>query len=534
MKRTVLSFILLMSAGIAAAQTDNFQHPKDSLHNLRRQELVNLFDNREIDEFRQKAGEFMPFFKANGYEKTYYYIYYFLVLSYGVTGEAEKVLPEAAKMYEEAKAENSLYGIAQATSIIARAYSIEHRYDYAEKYIGETMIAAENMLRKMPNDEDFHILMLMTYREKTNILLGMDKYDELFATMSLWRSAISKYGTLFGKITDPIMDYYNMNARIYANIEEYEKAEAYCDSVEQLNPEPGMIDRLWEYRSMIAEGRGQYEKSIYWLDKSLDFNENLGELAATIVFLRNKARLLSKLGRAEESYAIFDRAFQRADSVHNVDFNAQLDELRTQYEVDRHISEKERNRNYFLFALAGCILLAIALGIWIYYSRKIARKNRALALQIRAMTEQQELREAELLNKTSFVNEEYLSQIRESNDEFCPESRKDKLCIAIRDLILRDKAYRNPGITRDYVIERLGTNRELFVEAFMYCFGMSFPEYINTLRLKDAVTLLQQSDLTIEEISEKTGFGTVRTFQRQFQTRYGMSAKDYRISAKNR
>jgi transcriptional regulator GlxA family with amidase domain len=61
---------------------------------------------------------------------------------------------------------------------------------------------------------------------------------------------------------------------------------------------------------------------------------------------------------------------------------------------------------------------------------------------------------------------------------------------------------------------------------------MSFSEYINTLRLKDAVILLQQSDLSIESISEETGFGTVRTFQRQFQTRYGMSPKDYRNSTK--
>jgi AraC-like DNA-binding protein len=156
-----------------------------------------------------------------------------------------------------------------------------------------------------------------------------------------------------------------------------------------------------------------------------------------------------------------------------------------------------------------------------YYSRKIGGKNRALAQQIRELTAQQELRNAELLNKTSFIDE-----------DFCPESRKDKLCIAIRDLILHDKIYRSPAISRDYVIERLGTNRELFVEAFMYCFGMSFSEYINSLRLRDAITLLEQSDLSIDAISEKTGFGTVRTFQRQFQAKYHISPKEYRNSAK--
>ncbi|MFC4672571.1 helix-turn-helix domain-containing protein [Dysgonomonas termitidis] len=48
------------------------------------------------------------------------------------------------------------------------------------------------------------------------------------------------------------------------------------------------------------------------------------------------------------------------------------------------------------------------------------------------------------------------------------------------------------------------------------------------LRLKESVILLEQSDLTIEEIAEKVGFGTVRTFQRQFMAMYNTSPTDYR------
>jgi AraC-like DNA-binding protein len=128
------------------------------------------------------------------------------------------------------------------------------------------------------------------------------------------------------------------------------------------------------------------------------------------------------------------------------------------------------------------------------------RKNRALALQIRELAAQQKFRDTELLNKTSFVQEKNISL---PDDDLCPESRKDKFCIAIRDLLLREKAYRNPLFTRDYLIERLGTNRELFVDAFYFCFGMSFSEYINDLRMRDAIVLLEQSDLSIESISPK-------------------------------
>lgn len=129
--------------------------------------------------------------------------------------------------------------------------------------------------------------------------------------------------------------------------------------------------------------------------------------------------------------------------------------------------------------------------------------------------------ETELLNKISFGTEDV-------DLKLCPETRRNQLCIAIRKIILKEKAYRDPNMTRDNLIELLGTNKELFIDAFQYCFEMSFPEYLNLLRLKDAITLLEQSDLSIEEISERVGYGTVRTFQRQFQNKYNMSPKDYR------
>jgi AraC-like DNA-binding protein len=261
------------------------------------------------------------------------------------------------------------------------------------------------------------------------------------------------------------------------------------------------------------------------LDRTIEMEPPSSRKPSHMIF---KAAVLADMGRAKEAFNLANEAILLKDTLNRMEYNKQLDGLRTQYEVDRHIDEKERTRAYLFFALVGCGLLSAALGIWVYYGRKIQRKNHGLAGQIRELIALQEVREAELLNKTSFVGEAYAA-----DDGLCPESRLDKLCNTIRDLILKDKAYRNPSLTRDSLVERLGTNRELFIEAFMYCFGMSFPEYINSLRLKDAVTLLQQSDLSIEAISEKTGFGTLRTFQRQFLKKYNLSPKDFRKAAKN-
>ena len=107
-------------------------------------------------------------------------------------------------------------------------------------------------------------------------------------------------------------------------------------------------------------------------------------------------------------------------------------------------------------------------------------------------------------------------------------NRKDKFCIAIRDIIINEKAYRNPRLTRDSLTKQMGINKDLFVKIFFERFGMQFRTFINRLRLKESIVLLEQSDLSIEEISDKTGFGTLRTFQRRFRDMYNMSPKDYR------
>ena len=112
---------------------------------------------------------------------------------------------------------------------------------------------------------------------------------------------------------------------------------------------------------------------------------------------------------------------------------------------------------------------------------------------------------------------------------------KDDFCVTIRRIFIKEKVYRDPTLYRDALIKRMNTGRSIFIKRFQYCFGMPFRECVNRLRLKESVILLEQSDLTIEEIAEKVGFGTVRTFQRLFMTRYNMSPKEYRqIKDKNK
>lgn len=63
--------------------------------------------------------------------------------------------------------------------------------------------------------------------------------------------------------------------------------------------------------------------------------------------------------------------------------------------------------------------------------------------------------------------------------------------------------------------------------------GVSFNEYINSLRVSEACRHLRLGEMSITEISEMSGFGTLRTFNRAFQKQMGMSPSQYRKSNKH-
>lgn len=60
--------------------------------------------------------------------------------------------------------------------------------------------------------------------------------------------------------------------------------------------------------------------------------------------------------------------------------------------------------------------------------------------------------------------------------------------------------------------------------------GIRFNDYVNSLRMSEACRLLRTTNMSITEISDASGFGTLRTFNRSFIKQMGLSPSDYRKS----
>ncbi len=86
--------------------------------------------------------------------------------------------------------------------------------------------------------------------------------------------------------------------------------------------------------------------------------------------------------------------------------------------------------------------------------------------------------------------------------------------------------YKEP-LSVDAVAKALYLSPSHISHTFSEKLKIGFSNYVNSLRLDEAVHLLNKGGLSIEQVAERSGFPTTRTFHRVFREKYGMSPREY-------
>ena len=97
--------------------------------------------------------------------------------------------------------------------------------------------------------------------------------------------------------------------------------------------------------------------------------------------------------------------------------------------------------------------------------------------------------------------------------------------------------YCSQNFTRDLSLaileEELHLSKYYISHLFGDKLGIRFNDYVNSLRISESCRLLRTTDMSITEISNASGFGTLRTFNRAFIKQMGISPSDYRKTNRN-
>lgn len=96
-------------------------------------------------------------------------------------------------------------------------------------------------------------------------------------------------------------------------------------------------------------------------------------------------------------------------------------------------------------------------------------------------------------------------------------AQNNDLARRARYLLEDQKRYLLPGLVIDDMVNELGTNRTYFTRMMRIEFGQSFTEYVNNMRLKYSQDLLRNTDKSISDIAEESGFGSASAYCRVFK-----------------
>ena len=244
------------------------------------------------------------------------------------------------------------------------------------------------------------------------------------------------------------------------------------------------------------------------------------------VILRDRAVVARAKGHVDEAYNLMNRHANLvkvlSDSLHASEahdyaarYHAQEQELKIQ-----EAQTASRIKSIFIGVI---FLLFVIAGAFSFYYRHqrlvINEKNRALV---------------RMINGTPFVAPVDEIEGAEDTDEVSDSEESEDtsaLFETIDTTIRTEHLYANVSLQRQDVCTRFCITRHTLNNLLAQHVGSSsFPQYINNIRMEEALPLLRDSaSMTIAAIATAVGF-TPANFREQFKRQYGVTPQEYRQS----
>lgn len=469
--------------------------------------IISHINRNEYDKIIQKAPGYLDFYILHEQWKLYYQIHMQLITAYNLKGDYKKAAEEAKLMFDRAKARKDKAGMATALYATAITYNVQDRWKEEEDCFREC-------IRLLWEVSGYDNILTQAYAFLCSSLRAQGQYDKLLQLVPEYEKAIARFEKAAGR-TQPEAwgNLYVALMNTYIDTKDYDKAGEYLAKLEGIVNNNISRYELARAKALILQSRGDYRKALAAIDSAaVEVQESEFDLNAV---RKIKMEILTRMGRFDEAFTLFDTIIAANDTIKDVEINARFDELRTQYEVEKHIAEKERNLHYFLFTLGICLVLALLLTAAFYYNRIIALKNHKLYERIK---EQDRLANA--------------VETAKATDTLSPSSEQKSLVMRLQEYLLSGENLSNADMNRDDIISALGTNRNTLTEAVKAVTGKSPMEYTRFLKIEEARRMLDSHpEFTIEAVAFSCGFNIPSTFYRLFRKQYGISPAEYRKMA---
>jgi len=300
-------------------------------------------------------------------------------------------------------------------------------------------------------------------------------------------------------------------AEAYANIDSLQQARHYMELFDQSGYGKTFMGRRMIAPTQMALGLYDEALTTYNEVERRMAGDTLNEDYAVI--LRSRAIAAHAKGRIAEAYDYQMRyaALSKAvsDSLHRSeahDYAARYHAQEQQLVIQEKQAEADRS-HIISIAIALIALSAIAFAFYFFRQKRIvSEKNRALI---------------------RMINEQQLPKV--STPLLSREEREEDLFSTIDQTIRSEQLYKNLNLQRQDICDRFAISRHTLNDLLAeHTDGLSFPQYVNDIRLKEVLRLLHdEPGKTVSAIAREVGF-TPANMREQFKRKYGVTPVEYR------
>lgn len=468
--------------------------------------LSALYSAGKLDDLIEHAPAVLDFQIGNELWRNYFFTSDLLSRTYRRKGDYHTALKEAETLFNKAKEIENSAGIGIALYDMSLVYMSQRRFTEAEESFRES-------IRLLQDSTTYYNILVLAYQQLAHNLIAQKRYDDALMVIAGSEEANRKYEkTMAAPQVAAWIATWRTYVGVYRQTNDADNAQIYINKIDSITH--GGV-KMYKDQAHVYYIKKQYEQGLKMIDKAIE------ELPGDLESKNLKFLILSGMGNAERAVKMHDEIIHGLDSIHSIENNAQLDEIKTQYEVDKHIAEKERNRNYFLIALGGCGLLFLLLGVTVYYNRVVTRKNRGLYRRIKEQDR--------LADELALMRQRYEINNGGTGTPLSGTRQQCELVNRTHEYLLSERNFAREEMSRDLLVSALGTNKNTLTEAVKAVTGSTPMEYIRNLQLEEARRMLDTHyEMTIEAIAFECGFHAPNTFYRLFRKQYDISPTEYR------
>ena len=265
------------------------------------------------------------------------------------------------------------------------------------------------------------------------------------------------------------------------------------------------------YAEFLKEDR-RYDDAVRVLMDGLHMMDSVRSPAKKPMMYLSLSGIYEDMGELGTALTYYKQYNEEANRQLNLEIERKISSIRREYDKQKHEVELLEWRNkYNLAVMAFVFAVCVFVGLYLLYRSKV-KNYRQLLKQHQTILERQETRPAQ----TAAVP--------------MPQDKMKEMYDRLEKLMYEQELYRQSDLSRDKVAQMLSTNRTYLCSVIKSFTGMTFPYYVNSFRINEAVRILSnpEDNTPIKAIAGNLGYNNLTTFYRLFEAAKGMPPSKYR------